>query len=88
MDNFLNHSCEPNCDVTVYPTNYAIKLTANRDVHPGEAITIDYEHTEEDLIMQGGAFECACGAPSCRGMIAGWKHRVSMSPKTPSPEPE
>ena len=38
--------------------------------------------------MQGGAFECACGAPSCRGMIAGWKHRVSMSPKTPSPEPE
>ncbi|EEH58960.1 uncharacterized protein MICPUCDRAFT_56361 [Micromonas pusilla CCMP1545] len=88
LDNFLNHSCEPNCDVTVYPTNYAIKLTANRDVHPGEAITIDYEHTEEDLIMQGGAFECACGAPSCRGMIAGWKHRVSMSPKTPSPEPE
>lgn len=87
MDNFLNHSCDPNCDVSVFPTNYLIKLTANRDIMPGEAVTIDYDATEEDLVAQGGAFDCACGASNCRGRVVGWKHRapIDINPKTPSP---
>ena len=87
LDNFLNHSCDPNCDVSVFPTNYLIKLTANRDIMPGEAVTIDYDATEEDLVAQGGAFDCACGASNCRGRVVGWKHRapIDINPKTPSP---
>jgi hypothetical protein len=87
LDNFINHSCDPNCDVEVFPTNYAIKLTANRDIMPGEPVTIDYDATEEDLIAQGGAFDCQCGSSNCRGRVVGWKYRVpiGLAPKTPSP---
>ena len=89
---FINHSCDPNCDIEVFPTNYAIRLVANRDIFPGDAVTIDYEMTEEDLVAQGGAFECACGAMNCRGRVIGWKYRapIAMPPKmrpvTPEPE--
>lgn len=92
LDNFINHSCDPNCDIEVFPTNYAIRLVANRDIFPGDAVTIDYEATEEDLVAQGGAFECACGAMNCRGRVIGWKYRapIAMPPKmrpvTPEPE--
>ena len=43
--------------------------------------------TEEDLVAQGGAFDCACGASNCRGRVVGWKHRapIDINPKTPSP---
>lgn len=78
LDNFLNHSCDPNCDVVVFPTNYAIALVANRDIFPGEAVTIDYDATEEDLVAQGGSFECACGTSNCRGRVVGWKYRTPI----------
>lgn len=50
-------------------------LTANRDIHPGDIISIDYEQTEEDLVEMGGAFDCKCAAANCRGRIVGWKYR-------------
>jgi len=77
LDNYVNHSCDPNCDVEVFPTNYLIKLTANRDIFPGEPVTIDYEMTEEDMVAQGDQFECECGGENCRGRILGWKYRVA-----------
>ena len=77
LDNYVNHSCDPNCDVEVFPTNYLIKLTANRDIFPGEPVTIDYEMTEEDMVAQGDQFECECRGENCRGRILGWKYRVA-----------
>lgn len=78
LDNFLNHSCDPNCDVVVFPTNYAIALVANRDIFPNDSVTIDYDATEEDLVAQGGAFDCACGSEKCRGRVVGWKYRSPL----------
>lgn len=80
LDNYINHSCDPNCDVEVFPTNYLIKLTANRDIFPGEPVTIDYETTEEDMVAQGDQFECECGSENCRGRILGWKYRAARGP--------
>ncbi len=58
------HSCDPNlhCDMTQRI------FTAIRDIRPGDAITMDYDQTEERLFKP---FHCSCGADNCRGLIAG-----------------
>ncbi|MHB8466579.1 MAG: SET domain-containing protein [Acidimicrobiales bacterium] len=59
---FINHSCAPNVG---FAGN--IVLVAIRDVSAGEELTIDYAMFD----MSPDAMECHCGAPSCRGTIAG-----------------
>jgi hypothetical protein len=60
---FVNHSCAPNCGM-----RGAVLVVAMRDIAPGEPLTYDYA-------MANGSdydeFECACGAPSCRGRVTG-----------------
>lgn len=67
---FLNHSCEPNCELvlwkrrTVKGKKYSrMWLVALRDIDPGEELTIDYAWPEEDTIP------CLCGTKSCRGYV-------------------
>ena len=38
-------------------------------IQPGEALSIDYNTFELDMSTP---FECRCGAPCCRGRIAGF----------------
>jgi hypothetical protein len=64
---FVNHSCEPNAVLSGQ-----ITLVARQDIKPAEEVCFDY------AMSDGGPydeFECACGAPSCRGKITGndWK---------------
>jgi len=56
---YVNHSCEATCLSTGYEFEMAI-----RDIQPGEQLTDDYGglNIEE-------SFECACGAPTCRGTV-------------------
>jgi hypothetical protein len=56
---YMNHSCEPS--TTSIGTLMEI---ARRDIEPGEQLTCEYglAHVTE-------AFECSCGAPSCRGTL-------------------
>lgn len=56
---YMNHSCEPS--TTSVGTLMEI---ARRDIQPGEELTCEYglAHVIE-------AFECRCGAPSCRGAL-------------------
>lgn len=56
---YMNHSCEPS--TTSVGTLMEI---ARRDIQPGEELTCEYglAHVTE-------AFECRCGAPSCRGTL-------------------
>jgi hypothetical protein len=62
----LNHSCEPNAYWN------ADRLLARRRIEAGEAITFDYEATEDELATP---FRCACGSPSCRGeLVRGYRH--------------
>lgn len=64
---FLNHSCDPNCqlqladnDKTKIPDVYVVVL---RTIQPEEELTIDYGWTAD------AAIPCLCGSEKCRGWI-------------------
>lgn len=67
VDDYVNHSCEPNCGLRFGERFF---LFALRDIAVGEEITYDYSTscTEEDWEMR-----CLCGAAACRGRIADWR---------------
>jgi hypothetical protein len=58
------HSCEPNSWLDVETRIYF----ATRDIEAGELLTMDYDETEDILFR---AFDCCCGAASCRGRVGG-----------------
>ena len=63
---FLNHSCEPNCELVEWQTedNKAeseVWVHATRTIHRGDQLTIDYAWPKEFAIA------CLCGSPKCRG---------------------
>ena len=64
---FLNHSCEPNCELVHYfdhnDINRGIWVETLRDIEPGEQLTIDYAWPADSAIP------CLCGADKCRGWI-------------------
>jgi hypothetical protein len=66
---FVNHSCNPNAGLSGQ-----IALVAMRDIVPGEEITFDYAMSDSSSFDE---FDCACGAPTCRGRVSGddWKRR-------------
>jgi hypothetical protein len=61
----LNHSCDPN--VWLEDT---FRLTARRDIAPGEELGIDYATLppDDDAPL---AWDCRCGAAACRGRVTG-----------------
>ena len=66
---FLNHSCEPNCELINYtpddaaPHEYEVYVCAMRKIKEGEQLTIDYAWAAE------AAIRCGCQAKTCRGWI-------------------
>lgn len=66
---WFNHSCEPNAGMCG-----PITLVALRDVDAGEEICFDYAMSDGSDYDQ---FDCACGAPTCRGRVTGsdWQIR-------------
>lgn len=65
---FLNHSCDPNCELFSWETDDPapadrLWLQALRRIEPGEELTIDYAWPVEDAIP------CGCGAAVCRSWI-------------------
>jgi hypothetical protein len=65
---WINHSCNPNAGL-----RGQITLVAMRDITPGEEVCIDYAMTDGSPYDE---FECACGAPDCRGRVGGddWRN--------------
>ncbi|MBI4890215.1 MAG: SET domain-containing protein-lysine N-methyltransferase [Acidobacteria bacterium] len=59
---FINHSCDPN--VYAWILKGHILYMAERDIHPGEELTIDYRFDADVEKV-----DCGCGSPKCRGMI-------------------
>lgn len=57
-----NHSCDPN---TVY---LGLDVVAARAIAIGEELTLDYA---QFLDTAAEPFDCACGAPRCRGLVTG-----------------
>lgn len=76
---FINHSCEPNCEMQKWSVNgvYRIGLFALRDMDSGTELTYDYNfhsfNTEEQQA-------CKCGSEGCRGIIGGKSQRLNGLP--------
>jgi SET domain-containing protein len=66
---FINHSCDPNCEVVV--ERGRVFIDALRDIHPGEELAYDYAYEREDGddAIATTRYPCRCGAPGCRGTI-------------------
>jgi hypothetical protein len=89
---FINHSCEPNCEVYVFDaTPY---IYAMEEIPAGAELTFDYKlqsATPRRISRALGRelFPCHCGSPGCRGSLvalpAHRKGRARSSPKSTSP---
>ncbi len=67
VENFLNHSCNPNGYIDFQDLTY-------RALHPikkGEELTFNYLTTEWKLANK---FDCECGSEKCYGQIRGFKY--------------
>lgn len=82
LDNFICHSCDPNCEVVV-GEDLAVGLVARRPIRAGESLTFDYDTTEDDLRGVRGGFACECGAPCCRRVVLGRLHSSLLDPDAP-----
>jgi hypothetical protein len=60
---YFNHCCDPNAGM-----RGQISLVAMRDISPGEEVCFDYAMTDSSPYDE---FDCACGAPGCRGKVCG-----------------
>lgn len=66
---FLNHSCDPNCDVVVADGRLWIETL--RDVAPDEELAYDYAFVLEERHTPAAKrrYPCRCGSARCRGTI-------------------
>ncbi|XP_069806925.1 histone-lysine N-methyltransferase ASH1L [Dendropsophus ebraccatus] len=73
---FINHSCDPNCEMQKWSVNgvYRIGLYALKDMPAGTELTYDYNfhsfNTEKQQL-------CKCGFEQCRGIIGGKSQRMN-----------
>ncbi|KAM8920883.1 histone-lysine N-methyltransferase ASH1L [Pelodytes ibericus] len=73
---FINHSCDPNCEMQKWSVNgvYRIGLYALKDISAGTELTYDYNfhsfNTEKQQL-------CKCGFEKCRGIIGGKSQRMN-----------
>jgi SET domain-containing protein len=74
---FLNHSCEPNCELIQWKVQRVnglrlprLWLKTLRDIAVGEELTIDYAWSADQAI------ECMCGSAKCRGFVVAATERV------------
>lgn len=68
LSRFINHSCDPNCDLHRINVGGYMRngIFANRDIAPGEILSYDYQFdTKLDR------FVCRCGSKNCRGNMRG-----------------
>ncbi|XP_071489569.1 uncharacterized protein [Diadema antillarum] len=77
---FVNHSCNPNCEMQKWTVNgmYRIGMFALRDIEPGEELTYDYNFHSFNMETQQ---ECNCGHRTCRGYIGGKAQKPTTSVK-------
>ncbi|XP_020713257.1 histone-lysine N-methyltransferase ash1 isoform X1 [Ceratitis capitata] len=76
---FVNHSCQPNCEMQKWSVNglSRMALFAKRNIEPGEEISYDYNFS---LFNPSEGQPCRCNTPQCRGVIGGKSQRVKPLP--------
>jgi len=68
---FINHSCDPNCEVVI--TRRRVFIDALRDIAKGDEILYDYWYmTDESYTLEDlrKIYPCRCGSPKCRSTLA------------------
>ncbi len=72
IDNYINHSCDPNVRVKLYRGNEArVTFVALKDVKRGNELFWNFDTTEWDF---GRGFVCKCGSRHCVGRVRGMKY--------------
>lgn len=70
-DDFINHSCDPNCKLYVVG-NRAI-LYSMYVIPAGNELTFDYSTTSTDT-LENWKMDCKCGSFKCRKVISGFQY--------------
>ncbi|XP_060607678.1 uncharacterized protein LOC132759835 [Ruditapes philippinarum] len=83
---FVNHSCEPNCEMQKWNVNgtYHMCLFALKDIEPGDELVYDYNFQSFNHDAQQ---TCKCGSECCRGIIGGRKQWQNGQVKPPDRMP-
>lgn len=72
---FINHSCDPNCEV--YTFDNKLHIYAIRDIVRGEEVTFDYQLTSvfrnKKENNSTDEYKCNCGSSNCRGSMISTK---------------
>ena len=70
---FINHSCDPNCEVD------DLRVVTRRAVSAGDELTFDYAGTSahdpddpDSFWDPRWTFRCQCASERCRGMVDGY----------------
>ncbi len=74
---FINHSCDPNVYAWIFKGH--ILYMADRDIQPGEELTIDYRFDADVEKVP-----CGCGSAQCRGHINLHKEKKPRKPRRKS----
>lgn len=66
---FINHSCEPNCEVIV--DHGRLWVRSERTIRTGEELSFDYSlnRSDEDTRDVERIYACRCGSSACRGSM-------------------
>ena len=66
---FINHSCEPNCEAVT--DRRRVYIEALRDISAGEELLYNYNLTrhDDDAPNLEQRYRCHCGATRCRGTM-------------------
>lgn len=75
---FINHSCDPNCQVDI--VRGRIWICALRDIRAGEELTYNYSHDLADYEER----PCYCGAHNCVGYMVAEEFFATLRQRQPS----
>jgi uncharacterized protein len=64
---FINHSCDPNCEVVIEKKR--IFIEAIRAIKLGDELFYDYSYDRDDAEGDDARYPCYCGSEQCRGTI-------------------
>lgn len=78
FDDFINHSCNPNCMVYIVGQRAFIKALVKINI--GAEITIDYSSTCNEY-LEDWSMNCLCGHVNCRKIISGFQYIDSETQK-------
>lgn len=70
-DDYINHSCNPNCRMQVAGSRAIIH--SMYFIKAGHELTFDYSTTSTDTLDKW-KMDCHCGSPNCRKVISGFQY--------------